>query len=133
MTVFRDFRRIADSLERLAAGQTRSVGLLEATNLLEERIAQGELGRAQFESDCEGLLMKAEGKLKAASNAEARERTMQKRLGDESDPFLAAGEEIEATVPAGDAAIGDTEEVLPLHMGVETITPKEQRLRMKFS
>ena len=77
--------------------------------------------------------MKAEGKLKAAANAEACERTMQKRLGDESDPFLAPGEEIEATVPESDAPDGAPEEVLPLHLGMAPESPKAYATRMKFS
>ena len=133
MAILRDFRRIADSLERLASSVTAAASRQQTASALTERIEALERERALWEADVEGLLAKAEGKLKASLNAEARERTMQKRLADDFDPFLAPGEEIEATVPEGDAEAGDPEEVLPLHLGVETITPKEQRLRMKFS
>ena len=133
MGVLRDFRRIADSLERLAASVTAAASRQQDSVALTERIEDLERERALWEADVEGLLAKAEGKLKAASNAEARERTMQKRLGDESDPFLAAGEEIEATVPEGDVEVGDPEEVQPVHMGMETISAKEYALRAKFS
>ena len=133
MQVLRDFRRIADALERLAASVTAAASRQQSTTALTDRIEDLERERGLWEADVEGLLAKAEGKLKASLNAEARERTMQRKSADGFDPFLAPGEEIEATVPAGDAEAGDTEEVLPLHLGVETITPKEQRLRMKFS
>jgi len=86
-----------------------------------------------WEANIEGLLAKAEGKLKAAANAEARERTMQKRLADEFDPFNPDRPEVEAAVSEGDVEGGDEEEVQPVHMGMETISPKEYALRAKFS
>lgn len=133
LQVLRDFRRIADALERLAASQTRTRELLEERRLSDERLDQLELDRAQFESDCEGLLRKADGKLKAAANAEARERTMQKRSADGLDPFLRSGEEIEATVPEGDAPDGTTKELPPLRLDVAPESPKAYATRMKFS
>ncbi len=133
MKVLQDFRRIADALERLAATLTRAVALLDANRPSDDRLAQLELDRAQFESDCEGLLMKAEGKLKAAANAESRERTMQRRSADEFDPFDHAGEEVEATLPEGDAPNGVTEELQQLRLGLEADTPKSRALRAKFA
>ena len=133
MGILGDFRRAADALERLAASHTRTAALLESNRPADDRLTALELDRAQFESDCEGLLMKAEGKLKAAANSEARERTMQKRLADDFDPFLREGEEIEATIPQGDAPGGAPEEMLPVRLDVAPITQKQLALRHKFS
>ena len=133
MTVFRDFRRIADSLERLAASVTAAASRQQTATALTERIEDLERERSLWEAEVEGLLAKAEGKLKAAANSEARERTMQKRFADDADPFLAPGEEIEATVPAGDVEVGGTEEVLPLRLDVASESWKTRALMAKFS
>ena len=133
MAILRDFRRIADALERLAASVTAAASRHQDGRALTERIEDLERERGLWEADVEGLLAKAEGKLKAAANSEARERKMQRKSADGFDPFLAPGEEIEATVSEGHVEVGDPEEVLPVHLGLEAITPKEQRLRMKFS
>ena len=133
MAILRDFRRIADSLERLAASVTAAASRQQSATALTERIEDLERERALWEADVEGLLAKAEGKLKAAANAEARERTMQRKSADGFDPFLAPGEEIEATVPESDAANGDPEKVLPLRLDVAPESPKAYATRMKFS
>ena len=133
MKVLRDFRRIADALERLAASVTTAANRQQSATALTERIEDLERERGLWEADVEGLLAKAEGKLKAAANSEARERTMQKRLGDEADPFLGPGDEIEATVPAGDATNGEAEDVQQMRLDLAPISRKEYALRAKFS
>jgi len=133
MSVFSDFRRCADALERLAASQTRQITSAEDARLSGDRLDQLELGRAQFESDCEGLLTKAEGKLKAAANAEARERTMRKNHAE--DIFSDVGEdsdELTARVPALDAPTSEPEEVLDVPMAL-ALNDKSYATRAKFS
>ena len=51
-----------------------------------DRLDALELSRVRFEAECEGNLLKADGKLKAANNAEARERQL-KRSYEKRDPF----------------------------------------------
>ena len=133
MAVLRDFRRIADALERLAASVTAAASRQQSTTALTDRIEDLERERGLWEADVEGLLAKAEGKLKASLNAEARERTMQRKSADGFDPFLAPGEEIEATVPAGDATNGEAEELQQMRLDLAPISRKEYALRAKFS
>jgi len=122
--VLRDFSRVADALERLAS----SAAVMRHQAPALDRLEALELSRAQFEADIEGVLMKAEGKLKAASNAEARERTMQKgRL----DPFDSEGAADEEAVRYPDAPVGQEEEMHPLHMDLAPGS-KAYALRAKF-
>ena len=61
-----------------------------------ERLEALELSRHQFEAKCEGLLLKAEGKLRAANNAEARERALRRSYEHLIDPLLDPGDQPEA-------------------------------------
>jgi len=133
MGVLKDFRRSTDALERIAAGFAAAARRLEDTSSLTERIQDLERTRGLWEADVEGLLQKAEGKLKAAANAEARERTMQKAHQNESDPFPDDSEEGEAAIQESDVEAGYPEEVLPLRVGVETESKKAYAIRAKFS
>jgi len=128
LTVFSDFRRCADALERLAA--TQSAALKNAPSV--ERLDALELDRHQFEAEMEGLLLKAEGKLKAANNSEARERHQRERHERDFDPFPEDSEEIERRVQDFDAESVEAEEVQPLHLGLEK-NSKAHALRAKWS
>lgn len=133
MKVFREISRIADALERLAASQTRSLSILAERIPATERLEQLELSRSQFEADIEGVLMKAEGKLKAAANAEARTRTMAKSF--EIDPFAASdpeGDALGAPIPPGDAEASEEEEVLHVPLGL-ALNDKTHATRLKFT
>jgi len=131
MSVLQDFRRIADALERLAATQTRAVTEAAERHPSEERLDDLELGRSRFEAEMEGLLMKAEGKLKAASNAEARERHQRRQYEAELDPFSEDSEEVQRRLQDVDAEGLQEEEVQPLHLGLET-NSKAHALRAKW-
>jgi len=133
MGVLRDFRRAVDALERIASGLNGAVRALHENSPATERLEELERSRALWEADVEGMLQKAEGKLKAAANSEARERTMRKAYENELDPFGEDREELQEAFQEGDAEIGYPEEVLPVRMGVEAISKKQQALRMKFS
>jgi len=129
LAVFRNFRRIADALERLASTATE---MRENAPAL-ERLDALELSRAQFEADIEGVLMKADSKLKAAANAEARERHQRgKRDQDEFNAVDGVGEEGAPPAPFGDAEAREAERVPPMYLGVAP-TRKEIALRAKFS
>lgn len=133
MAIFRDFRRIADALERLASTATQ---LRENAPAL-DRLEALELSRAQFEADVEGMLMKAESKLKAAANSEARERHLRKRNEEAQDAFALDGDQDGRPpgpgIPIGDVEPGGEEGMLPVHLGLETADKKALILRMKFA
>ncbi len=118
MGVFRDFRRAADAIERLAAGISTAQRERVDTGPLLERLVDLETSRAMWEAECEALLMKAEGKLKAAANSEARERTMQRNREADIDPFNHDGDEESEVIPRGYAPAGEEEGVPPVRVDV---------------
>lgn len=131
MGIFRDFRRATDAIERLAAGISAAQRERMDTAPLLERLVFLENGRAMWEAEVEALLMKAEGKLKAAANSEARERTMQRNREADIDPFNLDGDEVEETVSLGYAPAGEEEGVPAVRLDVAP-TYKEIALRRKF-
>jgi len=133
MRVLEDFRRAVDALERIAAGLNGAVRAMHDTEPSTERLDELERSRALWEANVEGLLQKAEGKLKAQNNSEARERQMKKSYEDDLDPFPPDSEEIQETFPQGDAPPGFEEEVQPLRLGMETVSPRQLALRHKYS
>jgi len=129
--MFSTFRRLVDALEGLrGALETAEEQRAEAGSAL-ERIESLELSRGQWEAEVEAVLMKAEGKLQAANNAEARERTMRKSYEKHVDPFGDEGAEVPEAVPAGDAEGSEEDWVQPLRMDVAE-DDKTRALRMKF-
>jgi len=74
--------------------------------------------------------MKAEGKMRAAANAEARERKMKESYED-FDPFDDEGREEPAAVPRGDVP-GSEEEEVPAVLRDVAVGGKTQALRFKF-
>ncbi len=111
-TVFRAFRRLLEALEHIAGHLQAlhvAVGALirvqDERGPAVERLELLELSRHQWEAMCEGLLQKAEGKLRAANNAEARERANKKSYEHLLDPLAEEGVEPEA--PGRNADRGD--------------------------
>jgi len=133
MGILKDFRRAVDALERVAASISAAARAQTDNSQLSERLSDLERGRTMWEADVEGLLQKAEGKLRAAANAEARERTMQKFNEDELDPFGEDSDEIQERVPEEDVEPSYPEEVQPLPVGMEAESRKAYALRMKYS
>jgi len=76
---------------------------MEAAGPATERLERLETDRHQFEAEVQGLLLKADGKLKAASNAEARERQLKRSYERQFDPLAEDVDEVEA--PARDTDI----------------------------
>jgi len=103
MRVFQPFRPLLEALDTLA-DRLHALTLVvidlhraqQEQGPAEERLRLLEQGRHQFEALCEGLLLKAEGKLRAANNAEARERQMRKAYEHLIDPLVEEGERPEA-------------------------------------
>ena len=116
--LFKDFRRAADALERLAAGMSAAQRDRLDTAPVFERLLDLEQSRSMWEAEVEGVLAKAEGKLKAAANSEARERTMQKRHEADLDPFGNDSDEVEEILPLGDVAPSEEKGLLGMPLDV---------------
>jgi len=92
--MFRAFRSLIEAIKGLDA-RVLGVGcVLEEISRqqrlqgpADERLDELERSRIQFEADVEGLLLKADGKLKAANNSEARERQLKKHNERLFDPL----------------------------------------------
>jgi len=83
--MFKAFRRLLASIESMASGLillehvlARIARQQEEFGPARERLDALELSRAKFEAEMSSLVLKAEGKFKAANNAEARERQLKK-------------------------------------------------------
>lgn len=134
MGVFRDFRRVADALERVAATITAASKGSEDRSVLTERLNELERDRTMWEADVEALLMKAEGKLQAANNAESRTRTMKKAYEKRQldlDPFDLDSDEVPATVHEGDVPAGEETGMLEMPLALET-NSKTHALKAKW-
>ena len=100
-------------MDRLTGAQEHAAPAIQRLDALE-------LSRHKFEAEVAGVLLEAKGKLRAASNAEARERQMRK--SHEADFELVpetGGEESGASpILPDDAETGEAERVSSLHLGV---------------
>jgi len=100
-----------------------------------ERLEALELSRHQWEATCEGLLQKAEGKLRAANNAEARERANKKSYEHLLDPLAEVGDDPEAATrhpdSANDAPPSEAERMQAMRLDVAP-SPKALAQRAKF-
>ena len=138
--MFMHFRR------RLAAAKGTEKALRDIADVLHEvsgrvadraelvdRIEELELSRAKWEAELEGLLMKAESKLKASNNAEARTRVMKKSyesFADEGETEIA--QEVFQHIPDGNVAPSRAEPLPAMHVDVAQ-NDKAGAVRMKFS
>jgi len=100
-----------------------------------ERLDLLEREHHQFQAECEGLLLRAEGKLKAANNAEARERALKKSYVHLLDPLDEVGDEPEAATrdphSGNDAAASEAERLSAMRLDVAP-SPKALAQRAKF-
>ena len=133
MGVLKDFRQAVEALERIAAAVNGAVRSIHENQPSTERLEELERTRAMWEAEVEGILAKAEGKLKAAANSEARERTMRKAYENALDPFGDDSEALEAAIQDRDAEASYAEEVQPVHVDMEELSPKAYAQRLKFS
>ncbi len=112
MAIFGTFRRfvvvleqIIDALKDVVAALREIVRLQEELGPASDRLQALELSRAQFEAEIHGEFLKAEGKLRGAANAEARERQLKKSYERLADPLDEVGAEAEA--PLRNAVVDD--------------------------
>jgi len=99
--VFRWFRSLVEAIKALTDALEDIARIQRELGPAVERLDRIELSRHQWEAEIEGMLLKADGKLKAAAASEQRERQLKKanqRLDTEFDPV---GED--GTPPATDA------------------------------
>jgi len=119
MTIFRGFRRLFVAIEELGRALERLARIQEDAGPALDRVDALEISRHKFEAEIEGMLLRAEGKLKAASNAEARERQLkrsyEKHLLDPLDPDSQEGTEETALLPIH-AAPGEAQGMSPLRL-----------------
>lgn len=142
MTVFQPFRRLvaaltelAESLRAVAISVDKSVHLQLELGPARDRLESLELSRAQFEAEMAGLVLKAEGKFKAANNAEARERALKKANERLVDGFDLESEDPEPpgdTVRGNDATPSEEERLQSLRLDVAPIDGKAYAIARKF-
>lgn len=104
--VLQDFRRLVDAVVSLVKVLDALLDVHRDAGPAVDRLDALELSRHQFEAEMDGLVLKAEGKFKAANNAEARQRQLLKSYEKLADPLGLDVDEVEA---AGSA-------VLPVHV-----------------
>ncbi len=132
-SVFREFRRLINAIERLATEVRDLVQVQRQLGPAVDRLEALELSRHHFEAEMSGLVLKAEGKLKAANNSEARERQLKKSYENRIDPLHPDGEEPEAEgdpVSGDDVARGEADRLQAMRMDVAT--GKQAALRRKW-
>jgi len=140
--VFRAFRRLLAGIELIAERlQGLTVVLVKILRAQQElgpatdRLDNLERERAQFQAEIEGLLLRADGKLRAANNSEARERQLKKsyeRLVDTVDENGDGSETSRRHSDSGnDVKAGEAEGVPPVHLDVAP-TNKTLAQRAKF-
>jgi len=127
--------RIEDALSSLNATLEKLCQVQQDQGPATERLEVLELSRHQWEAMCEGLLQKAEGKLRAANNAEARERANKKSYEHLLDPLAEVGDEPEAATRNADrdddAAFSEAQRLSALRLDVAP-SPKTLAQRAKF-
>ena len=132
MKAFRWFTRLTEGIEELGRALERIARLQEELGPALDRIEVLERTRHQFEAECEGMLLKADNTLKAARNAESRERHLKKANERLADPLAEAGEEeAERDVFPGYVAPGEGAAVPPVRLALAT-NNKAHAVRAKF-
>lgn len=133
LSIFSGFRRLIDAIAALdyAVRELTKVQALAAPAI--ERLEALELSRFHFEAEVAGTLLEAKGKLRAASNAEARERQLKKSYEANLDPLDPDGDAGSAQSPIlpDDAEPSDTEKVQALRLDVAP-DPKAAALNHKW-
>jgi len=132
MKVLRDFRRLVEAIEHGAAALAGILEIHRENGPAVARLDALELSQARWEAEVEAVLLKAEGKLQAANNSEARERTMRKSYEKFIDPLDEDSEEGFSGVRPGDAEGGESEGVLPLSVDLAPVDRKATAMNFKY-
>jgi len=131
LKVLSEIRAIPVSLHRLAGAIDRLCESQREAAPIEGRVEELERSRAGWEARMEAELLKADSTYKSASNAESRARTMKRSYEHLIDPLADEGEELEASVPSGNAE-GSPQEWLPPMRPDVAQDPKANAVRSKF-
>jgi len=133
MAILRQFRALVEAIEALAGSIVELAKCQREAGPPIERLERLELSRAQFEAEMQGMLLKADGKLKAAANAEARERQLKKSYErDVLDPLDPDSEgATEGPVLPVHAQAGEAQGVPPVHLALAR-NDKTAAVRAKF-
>ena len=134
LVVFQGFRRLVDAIQALAAALMELTEIQRQLGPALNRLDELERHRTHFEAHCEGTLLKAEGKLKAAHSAEQRERQLKKTNERTAESFDLEGDpqpERGTDVLFDDAKRSETERVSPVRVAVAP-TNKTVAQRAKF-
>lgn len=121
LKVLRDFSALVVAVQALVAVLGDLLQVHRDAGPAIDRVTALELSRHAFEAELQGVLLKADGKLKAANNAEARERQLKKSYERDADPFAEPGTD---GTEAGDpvlpihVAAGEAEGMSALRLGV---------------
>ena len=102
--VFLGFRRLLEAIQGLTNVLKELCDVQRGLGPAIDRLEGLERSRNVFEAECEGMLLKADGKLKAASAAEQRERQLKKANDKAANTFDFDSEE---TAPLGAPVLGD--------------------------
>jgi len=142
MALFKDFRALVGALQDVAA-QLSGVSLRLSELLqsydegapLADRVEHLERTRAVWEAEIEAVAMKADSTLKAANNAEARERSLHKSNEKLFGHLLIDGDEGEVdgagNDPENDAGPVSEEGLLPMRE-VVAVDPRQALVRAKY-
>ena len=133
MVIFQGFRRFLESIKALTSALEELATIQRGLGPALSRLEVLERTRHQFEAECEGMLLKADGKLKAAANAEARERQLKKAAERLADPFPEEGETgtEPAVISPNHVAPGDAPGVPAVHLALAP-NNKAHAVRAKF-
>jgi len=131
--IFQGFRRLVEAIQALASALDSLARIQRELGPALDRLEGLERSRIHFEAECEGMLLKADGKLKAAASAEQRERQLKKANDRLADPFREDGEEGTEPAPIQPDYVtaGEAPRVPPLHLDVAT-NNKAHAVRAKF-
>jgi len=90
--IFPGFRHLVEAIQALTDTLLIAVNTQRELGPAFDRLEKLERSRVHFEAECEGMLLKADGKLKAASAAEQRERQLKRANEKLVDSFDIEGE-----------------------------------------
>ena len=132
--IFRDFRALVAALRELVTVLEQGVQAQRELGPARDRLDALELSRHHFEAEIQGVLLQADGKLKAAKNAEARERQLKRSYERQLDSGFEDIEESAAkgdTVLPVDAQASEAQGLQPVRLGLAT-NNKAHAVRAKF-
>jgi len=131
--MFRGFRNLIEAILALTSALEDIVRIHREHGAAVERLDKLERERHHFEAEIEGMLLKADGKLRAANSSEARERQLKKAHEKLSDPFSPEEEPASAGphVPTNDAPPGEAEGLPPVRVALAS-NNKAHAVRTKW-